>query len=125
MRRLKAILAAVSIAAFLGATQSFAGAHSVATRCDWRGCSHIVCNHTGDRCHRFYGDYSRYAYDPYVRDGYGYDRPYYGDGSYDGGYYNGGYYDRGDGWRYDCDSDADNCHVRRNSYDGYGDGWDD
>lgn len=32
-----------------------AGAHEIATRCDWRGCSHIVCNETGDRCHRFFG----------------------------------------------------------------------
>jgi hypothetical protein len=24
----------------------------VAERCDWRGCSYIHCNHTGDRCYR-------------------------------------------------------------------------
>ncbi|MBV8978243.1 MAG: hypothetical protein JO261_08085 [Alphaproteobacteria bacterium] len=123
-----ALLAAAAAAAFF---VSPARAESVATRCGWDGCSHIVCNYSGDRCHRYYGDY----YHPYYGRRYGYDGYRYGD--YDDGYrresygrydwddyrsrYYGGY-GRG-GWHYDCDRDGDDCTVRRGGwYGGYG-GW--
>jgi len=99
---------------------------SVATRCGDYGCSHIICNHTGDRCRRIWGDFYRgydggwryrdgyggYDRDGYDRDGYGgYDRDGYGP---DYGRYgtDGGYYD-GRGWHYDCDNDGDECYVKR------------
>ncbi len=91
-----------------------ASAHAVATRCDWRGCSHIVCNYTGDRCHRFFGAIRRY-YDRerygrlYRESGYA---PYYDRARFDheGRYRFGEDFER---WRYDCDRDADRCYVRR------------
>jgi hypothetical protein len=52
----KAIPLGAAVIAFGMVSVDGAGAHDIATRCDWRGCSHIVCNDTGDRCHRFYGD---------------------------------------------------------------------
>jgi hypothetical protein len=99
----------LTVATFgFGSTPASAG--EIATRCDWDGCSHIVCNDTGDRCHRFYSDDDRYAY----RD-QAYDR--------DSDYRYRGYadYRDGRGWHYDCDRDADNCNVRRDGYyDRYG-----
>jgi hypothetical protein len=41
-----------------------AQAGSTATRCDDKGCVHIHCNSTGDRCYRYVGDYeSRHSAD--------------------------------------------------------------
>ena len=117
-------LAAVLASALAGYSATAAKA-DVATRCDWRGCSHIVCNWTGDRCHRYSGD--RYYRDGYYRGDYdseGYYRDGYdGDDGYNGrryrhddaNYRNGYGPDRG--WRYDCDRDADNCYIRRSGYD--------
>ncbi|HSM96610.1 MAG TPA: hypothetical protein VLT91_11230 [Rhizomicrobium sp.] len=111
-----AVLASVLAGCFVSVARA-----DVATRCDWRGCSHIVCNWTGDRCHRFYGDgYYRHSYD---RSGYDrYDHQDY-DRDYDGRSYRyDDVYDRDDtdrGWRYDCDSDADNCYIERSHYWNY------
>lgn len=100
-----AVIALSSLAVF----GSKASAH-VATRCDWRGCVRIVCEDNGNRCYR---DDDRYR-EPY-------------DSRYGDGYrrYDGRYYDRESeyqprrGWRYDCDADADNCHVQREHRYGY------
>lgn len=101
-------LAVVLTAGGLIAIASSATAHNVATRCDWRGCVRIVCENNGNRCYRD----DRDSYDERYGDGYR--------------RYREGYYDRESeyqprrGWRYDCDADADNCHVRRehrNDYD--------
>lgn len=96
------------------AGSSPASAHAVATRCDWRGCSHIVCNYTGDRCHRFFGPRRYFDRARYGR----LDRDFrYGPADYDREtfYGEGGYGDREDfeRWHYDCDHDADRCYVRR------------
>jgi hypothetical protein len=107
--------ALIGAAALVLSARPASAGHSVATRCDWRGCSHIVCNHTGDRCHRFYGHgyYRRYREPYYGYDGYGYEPSRYGyRGDDDRGYYGGD-----EGWRYDCDNDADRCYVRRGGYD--------
>jgi hypothetical protein len=84
-----------------------ASAHEVATRCTADGCSHIVCNSTGDRCHRYF-DGDRYGY----RDGYEPAAGWYRDDER----YN-GYRTRYRGWQYRCDRSADNCEVHRSWYD--------
>lgn len=119
MRILERALAVSTLALAIGALMlpASAAAHDVATRCDWNGCSHIVCNHTGDRCHRFYGDGD---YRAYRESGYDYPSSYY---RYDDDRYDDGYA-RDDGWRYDCDRDAERCYVRRGDSD-YDSDWDD
>jgi hypothetical protein len=100
--RVTGYAAAAALTTLLALTATSATGHDVATRCDWRGCSHIVCNHTGDRCHRFDGDDDRFVYDrPYgYRSSYrryGYNSYGYGDGYGYGRYgcgYGDGYYDR-------------------------------
>jgi hypothetical protein len=102
-----AVVIALSGLAVFG---SKAAAHDVATRCDWRGCVRIVCENDGNRCYRD-DDRYRESYDGRYRDGYN--------------RYREGYYDRESeyqprrGWRYDCDADADNCHVQREHHYDY------
>lgn len=127
------LCAAAAFAGLAFAATMPAAKADVARRCDWRGCTYIVCHWNGNRCHR----YDRYGYDDDYRR---YDGGYRGDDR--DRYYGGNAYyrhrdwdhnwdrdwdsnwhrdwDRGwdRGWHYDCDRDADDCHVRR-SWDGY------
>jgi hypothetical protein len=96
------LFAAVAAAGMLILSSGPAAAGEIATRCDSYGCARIVCNHTGDRCHRVdgYGDRDRYGEDGYRSGHRWYGSRYSHDESYGA-------------WHYDCDRDADSCYVRR------------
>ncbi|HTT83773.1 MAG TPA: hypothetical protein VMF67_09860 [Rhizomicrobium sp.] len=64
-------------------------AGSTATRCDARGCIHVHCNATGDRCYRYSdNDNVRLSKDHYLRGASGYSHRV-------------------------CDSDGDRCYASR------------
>lgn len=68
--RLKALAAAVVVAAAFGVSAPSAEAREVAQRCDEDGCNYIYCNWSGDRCYRV----------DETRDGERIYRGFYGDG---------------------------------------------
>lgn len=82
----------------VGTRDAHARGPNMAMRCDYRGCSRIYCNYTGDRCFRI-DDY-RYGGRPYRYAGGRWNDPRYDDyGSYDSGHrytrgYDPGYDDR-------------------------------
>lgn len=105
------------IALMLAGRSAFAG--STATRCEARGCVHIHCNSTGDRCYRYegYADRAGHSDCKACRD----EGP------------DGGYRVRAEpGAHLLCDSDGDRCYTsyaRRWNYRDYyrhrGYRWDD
>lgn len=81
----------------VGARDAHAGGPNMAVRCDYRGCSRIYCNYSGDRCFRV-DDY-QYGGRPYRYAGGRWNDPRYYDGYYYSGYGYSRPYDRDDGYR--------------------------
>lgn len=88
-------LAALALAALM--LPGAASAGSTATRCDARGCMHIHCNSTGDRCYRYGDDDARRTCA----------------GCADVGHAGKNAVGTGDEARRVCDSDGDRCYTSR------------
>ena len=94
----------------VGTRDAHAGGPRMAVRCDYRGCSRIYCNYTGDRCFRV-DDY-QYGGRPYRYAGGRWNDPrydYYG-------YYDGEYQDTR-AYGYDGD---EHRYKHRRRHDDYG-----